>query len=96
MTKKLYLVETVSMFRQRYVVEAKEESDALDEVVVNASGYKDGWQEFSQKHLDEVITSSREISKEQYLELYDKDNDYVTAWSDDMKFRYINKIDYKE
>jgi len=96
MTKKLYLVETISMFRQRYVVEAKEESDALDEVVVNASSYKDGWQEFSQKHLDEVITSSREISKEEYLKLYNQDNDYVTAWSDDMKFRYINKIDYKD
>ena len=96
MTKKLYLVEAISMFRQRYVVEAKEESDALDEVVMNAIGYKDGWQEFSQKHLDEVITSSREISKEEYLKLYNQDNDYVTAWSDDMKFRYVNKIDYED
>ena len=96
MAKKLYLVETISMFRQRYVVEAKEESDALDEVVVNASSYNDDWQEFSQKHIDEVVTSSREISKEEYLELYNKDNDYVTSWSDDMKFRYINKIEYKD
>ena len=96
MTKKLYLVETVSIFRQRYVVEAKEESEALDEVVVNASSHKDDWHEFSQKHIDEVVTSSREISKEEYLKLYDKDNDYATVWSDDMKFRYINKIDYEE
>jgi hypothetical protein len=96
MTKKLYLVETISMFRQRYVVESKDEEDALDEVAMNVSGYKDDWQEFSQKHLDEVITSSREISKEEYLELYNKDNDYSTVWSDDMKFRYINKIDYKD
>ena len=96
MTKKLYLVETISMFRQRYVVESKDEEDALDEVAMNVSGYKDDWQEFSQKHLDEVITSSREISKEEYLKLYDQDNDYATAWSDDMKLRYINKIEYKD
>ena len=35
--KKLYLVETVSMFRMRYVVEAKDESHALDEVTFHAT-----------------------------------------------------------
>lgn len=93
MSKKLYLVETISMFRQRYVVEAKEESDALDEVVVNASSHNENWKEFSQKHLDEVITSSREISKEEYLKLWDKDNDYLNSLSDEKKLSYVNKID---
>ena len=32
MKKKLYMVETVSIFRHRYVVEAKEEDHACDEV----------------------------------------------------------------
>jgi hypothetical protein len=77
-------------------VEAKEEEHALEEVLMNTKGYEDNWKEFSQKHLDEVITSSREISKKEYLKLYDQDNDYSTAWSDDMKLRYINKIDYKD
>ena len=34
MDKKLYLVEVMSTFRMRYVVEAREESHALDEVTL--------------------------------------------------------------
>jgi len=41
MTK--YLVETIAIFRHRYVVESQEESHALDEVIMNISGdYNDG------------------------------------------------------
>ncbi len=95
--KKLFLVETVSIFRQRYVVEALEEDHALDEVVMNVNGnYNDEWQEFSQKHIDEVITSSREISEDEYLDIFDKDNDYLCAWPDYQKFRFINRIDYED
>lgn len=94
--KKLFLVETVSIFRQRYVVEAFEEDHARDEVVMNVSGdYSDDWQEFSQKHIDEVITSSREITEDEYLDIFDADNDYLCAWPDYQKFRFINRIDYE-
>ena len=58
--KHLYLVETISIFRQRYVVEAKEAEHAADEVVLNTSGlYNENFREFSQKHIDETITSVR-------------------------------------
>ena len=90
--KKLYLVETVSMFRMRYVVEALEEEHALDEVVCGV-GNTD-FQEFSQHHVDEVISSSREISKDEYLKIFDKDNDYLESWSEEKKMEFINKIDY--
>jgi hypothetical protein len=96
MTKKLFLVETVSIFRQRYVVEALEEEHANDEVVHNVSGgYNESWEEFSQKHIDEVITSTREITENEYLDMFDKDNDYLASWPDYQKFRFINRIDYK-
>ena len=96
MKKKLFLVETVSIFRQRYVVEALEEEHANDEVTANTTGgYDDEWQEFSQKHIDEVITSTREITEEEYLDIFDKDNDYLVSWPDYQKFRFINRIDYE-
>jgi|688.fasta_scaffold438133_2 hypothetical protein len=95
--KKLFLVETISMFRHRYVVKAKEESHALDEVVMNVgSDYKDCFEEFSQYHIDEVISSSRPISKEEYFELFDKDNNYLKNWNEKQKLRFINVIDYEE
>jgi hypothetical protein len=42
----LYIVETVSMFRMRYVIEAKEESHSHDEVIMERG--KDTFKEFSQ------------------------------------------------
>lgn len=97
MSKKLYLVETISMFRMRYVVEARSEEHALDEVTMNTSGsYNEEWKEFSQCALPEQIFSSREITTEEYLNLFNKDNDYLVPWTDEQKLDYINKIDYKD
>lgn len=98
MNKKLYMVETVSIFRMRYVVEALEAEHATDEVVMNLCRTEDTDQfvEFSQSHVDECITSVREITATQYLEEFDKDNDYLKDWSVAMKMRNINTIDYKE
>jgi len=97
MSKKLYLVETVSIFRMCYVIEAKEEKHALEEVVMNKTGeYNEKWEEFSQKHIDEVIVSSREITKKEYLQAYDIDNPSFSDWKPEQKYKYIMKIDYKK
>ena len=94
MEKKLYLVETVSMFRMRYVVEAREAGHAEDEFVMENG--KETFKEFSQHHMDEVIVSTRELSATDYMELFDKDNDYLKSWPVSKKMEYINSIDYKE
>lgn len=85
-----YLVETISMFRMRYVVEANNASDAKDEVSMNEGNLS----EFSQYHVDEMITSAREIDKAEYLRLFDEDNDYLQEWDEDLKLNWINKVDY--
>ena len=77
------LVETVSMFRERYMVEVpvgKDKVDwALDTVTMSEA------KEFSQEHLGETITSHRVITKEEAMALCDKDNAYCKAWSEEMK-----------
>lgn len=88
MTK--YLVETVSMFRIRYVIEAANEDHACDEVVMDDGKLK----EFSQKHLDEIITSTRPLTDDEYLTLFDKDNDYLASWTDEQKLGQVNFIEY--
>jgi len=89
MTKKLVLVDCISQHLVRYVVEVEDNIDyALDTVVVEQSNV--GFQEFSQKHLGETIVSHREISKEEYLKLFDQDNDYLSSLSDDQKLKFIN------
>lgn len=91
--KKMILVEAVSMFRMRYVIEAECAEHACDEVVCNHDGHVN---EFSQKHLDEIITSTRELTKEEYLRLWDEDNDYLKSWTEEQKLDFIHKIDYSK
>jgi len=89
----LYLVETVSIFRHRYVVDAKKEEHAADEVVYNMTD--SDFKEFSQHHVDECITSIREIKNEEFEPLFDKDNDYLKDWTlQSKRDKFINVIEY--
>lgn len=84
-----YLVETLSIYRMRYVVEADEATHATDEVVMDNID-----DEFSQKHLDEIVSSVREIDDKEYLRLFNEDNDYLMSWNDEQKFKFIHRIEY--
>lgn len=82
-----YLVETISMHRIRYVVECWNVNDAKDTVMMNEA------EEFSQMHIDEMITSTRVIDDAEYLRVFDEDNDYLREWSDEQKFKYVHKVE---
>ena len=84
------LVETISTFRERYMVEVpvgvdkygKDKADwALDTVTLEEA------KEFSQEHLGETIVSHRVVTKEEALALCDKDNDYARVWNDELKVK---------
>ena len=93
--KKLVMVDCISQHRIRYVVEVEDDIDhALDEVVVKEMDAY--FEEFSQKHLGETIISHREISKEEYLKIFNEDNEYLQSWAEEQKLRFINKINYEE
>jgi hypothetical protein len=75
------LVEAISQFRERYMVEVpKGKAEwALDTVTLNEA------QEFSQEHLGEVIVSHRVVSFDEALEMCDKDNHYCKDWDNEHK-----------
>lgn len=75
------LVDCVSTFRTRYMVQVpKGKAEwALDTVTMEEA------EEFSQEHLGEQISSHRVVSREELLEICDKDNDYTKSWDDDKK-----------
>ena len=93
MTKKetqWVLVECVSTFRKRYMVEVpvgvdsygKDKAEwALDTVTMEEA------KEFSQEHLGEQIVSHRVVTKEEALALCDKDNDYFSSWDEETKIK---------
>jgi hypothetical protein len=84
----LVLVETISMFRMRYVVEVPvgKSEWALDTVTCQEAG------EVSQKHLDEVISSHRVLTEDEYMKLFDIDNDYLKGFTPERKRDFITVI----
>jgi len=86
---KLFLVDAVSSFRNSYVVRAKEASHASDTVVLEEA------EGFGQQYLGESITRVQEITEEQYLQMFNEDNDYLMSWSDEQKREFIHEIDYE-
>jgi hypothetical protein len=88
------LVETVSMFRMRYVIEVpKGKSEyALDDVVMKEAELK----EFSQKHLDEIIVSHRTIKPKKIVKMIVNDNEYCKSWSPEKKLQaFVNFMETK-
>ena len=84
------LVECVSTFRQRYMVEVPVGTDdqgkdkslwALDTVTMEEA------KEFSQEHIGEQIISHRVVTYNEALALSDKDNAYAVSWNNDNKVK---------
>lgn len=75
------MVDTVSMFRMRYLIEVPKgkKEYALDTVTMREA------KEFSQLHLDETIVSHRVVTKKEAFKICDEDNDYLKNWTDDQK-----------
>jgi len=84
----LVLVETVSSFRMRYVVEVPvgKKEWALDTVTMNEA------EEFSQEHIGEQIVSHRVINTHEYHDIFNQDNDYLKNWSDEDKLKFITPL----
>lgn len=81
MATEFVLVECVSTFRMRYMVEvpAGKAEWALDTVTMNEAV------EFSQEHVGEQIMSHRVVSKEEVITICDIDNEYTKSWDDEKK-----------
>lgn len=77
----LVMVDTVSMFRHRYVVEvpADHPEYALDTVAMNEA------EEFSQESLGETITSHRIVTQEEALKVLAEDAPEYNSWTDEYK-----------
>ena len=81
---KFVMVDTISMFRMRYVVEVPDDvENCTPEVYAMDSVTCEDTREYSQKHLDEVISSCREVTLQEAIDQYRLDNEYIKDWSDE-------------
>ena len=92
--KKLFVVETISTFRHRYVVEAESLEHAYDEVTMRDAGGEDDFEEVTQKHIGEDIIQGHKISKKKFnkmLKDLEADKDEMSSyWMGDKLIRKIN------
>jgi hypothetical protein len=85
-----YLVETISVFRIRYVVEAESAERAKTEVDMQDAD------EFGQLHIGENIIGCREISDEQLAPLFYEDNPHLERWGPAKAMEYVYVVEYKD
>jgi hypothetical protein len=91
----LYVVDTVGMFRMRYVVDCDSAHKAESLIADHLTD--DQLREFSQHHIGEPVSAVRALkTQEEYLELFDEDNVYLADWPVDKKLNYINRFGLEE
>jgi len=96
MENKDYVVVTaISSYRMRYVMHKDDLQKLNPSIPVNAiewandtvTCYDCG--EFSQEHMGEYIVDTVEMNEKDMLELFDKDNDYLSGWAKDQKLQWL-------
>jgi ribosomal protein S2 len=98
------VVDTVSMFKQRYII-PREELQKLNEDVKLTEKLAKEWasdsvtteevKEFSQRWLGETITNVDIVDTEKVLKLFKEDNEKLSEeWSQAKQLDYIN--DWKD
>ena len=94
--EKDYVVVTcISTYRMRYVMHRDDLQKKNPDRPVNDIEWAndivtmDGCEEFSQEHMGEYIVDTVKMSEDDMLELFDKDNDYLSEWSKDQKLNLV-------
>lgn len=102
MSDERYVVVTaVSTFRQRYCIpvsklqEMNPEVDVTDNPALQIQWTQDAVtmeevKEFSQKWLTETIVDTFILDEERVLNLFDRDNDYLSGWPKEKKLKYLD------
>jgi hypothetical protein len=98
---KFVLVDTISQYRMRYIIEVPDDHNER-EYPCSADTWaadtvtSEEMKEFSQLWLGETIVSTREITKEEIIPLCDKENDYCQSWNDEQKMTaFVTEVGYK-
>jgi hypothetical protein len=87
----LFEVSTVSLFRHKYVIEAKNLEHAYDTVLIDHPEY------LTQKYLDENIIDGRKIDRKEFERICDESlNDSAELSNAHLGTQIIHKVEYNE
>ena len=91
-----YIVETITIIRNRYCIEAKEQSHAEDEIICLNNSKLDKNKEFSKITLDELIVSTKKVSDKEFLKEFDEGNADLIKLQPKFKLGFVHKIKYEK
>ena len=95
MSKDYVVVTCISSYRMRYVMHKDDLQKLNTEKQVNGIKWAEDTvtmeecEEFSQKHMGEYIIDTVKMNEKDMLELFDKDNDYLSEWTKDQKLEWV-------
>ena len=98
MNKDYVVITAISMYRMRYVMHrddlqqvAEEHLDWREKLIECARDIvsSEECEEFSQEHVGEYIVDTVEMAESDVLELFDKENDYLSEWPIEQKWSFI-------
>jgi len=90
--KKLFIVETVNLIRSDYAVEAVNKEEASQFVLKNLDDLEDGYLNFlTDKHMCHTVNSVTEVTAEDYLKFFDRENEDLKNIEASKKFALINR-----
>ena len=101
MNKDYVVITAISSYRMRYVMHnddlqqvAEEHLDWCENLIECARDIvsSEECEEFSQLHVGEYIVDTVEMAESDVLELFDKENDYMSEWSREQKLSFIKSL----
>ena len=99
--KDYVVVTAISMYRMRYVMHRDDLTISSPGIKTTLTGNTTAIEiakdtvtmnereEFSQEHVGEYIIDTVEMNEADMLELFDKENDYLSEWSKEKKLAHI-------
>ena len=92
---KYVMVNAVSMFNLKYVIEVPDEvedKDLLDHVEKQVSA--GDTLEFTQRHMGETVSNYSIVTKNEIIEQFRTEEPYFASWSDELIMRQVTPIGF--
>jgi len=92
---KYVMVNAVSMFNMKYVIEVPDEvedKDLLDHVEKQVSA--GDTLEFTQRHMGETVSNYSIVTKNEIIEQFRTEEPYFASWGDELIMRQVTPIGF--
>ena len=92
---KYVMVNAVSMFNMKYVIEVPDEvedKDLLDHVEKQVSA--GDTKEFTQRHMGETVSNYSIVTKNEIIEQFRSEEPYFASWGEELIMRQVTPIGF--